>query len=883
MNKLLTLVCCLCIGLQAGAQYMGGGGRMGGGANRQNLNVGHFYGKLIDAKNAKPIAGATVQLTGNKFDTVTKQLKQAILRTVITEHNGDFSLESLSVMGNYKLKVSAIGYTALEKNINFGIKMPQPGEQPDLQKMLAQADKDLGNLKLEANAADLGNVTVTASSKPLFEVGIDRKIFNVDKNLVSTGQTATEIMKTIPSLSVDIDGNVTLRNASPTIFVDNRPTTLTLDQIPADIIEKVEIITNPSAKFDASGGNAGILNIVLKKNKKTGYNGGLRSGVDSRGRVNVGGDINVRQNKINLFASGMYNQRKSISDAITDRTNIGSKQSQIYQTNHIVNTGAFAFLRGGFDWFIDNRSTLSFTGNLAKGEFDNTQQQRVDSTLANTFYSFSNIPTNSHSQFNNSGLQVSYKYNFPKPGHNLSADVNYNNSNNSSNSNITTQTYLVANPNSFTELLQKTAGSSYSTFLTLQADYENPITEDTKLEAGVRSAIRNFRNDNLQYKKNPQTGQFEPITSVSSRYKFTDQVHAAYATYSFKVKRWSYQLGLRVESSNYDGTLLDKDSSFKVAFPLSLFPSAFVTYKLNPKLDVQINYSRRVNRPNFFQLLPFPDVTDPQNINIGNANLKPEFTHSFEMSYSNNYKKGANLLISAYFKYTDNLITRYQYKDKNPISAFATDSSIFNAYTNANSSITYGLEVTNKISLAKWWDATLNINFFNAQINATNVQTGLNNQLISWFGKMNNAFKFGKGYSIQLSGEYFAKTVQPQGTGGGGGGGRGGMMFGGGGQTATAQGYILPRYSIDLAIRKDWTWKNGKSGSLTLSMDDIFRTKLFQTTTESAYFYQTAQRRRDPQVLRLNFNYRFGKFDISLFKRKNTKADQTGGSDMIGN
>src|ERR1019366_3144745 len=268
---------------------MGQGGNRGGraGMGGQNMNIGHFYGKIVDAKTNKGVAGIAVQLTGNKFDTATKKMKESVLKTVITAPNGDFSLDGLTLFGNFKLKVSALSYKPLEKQVSFGIKFPQAGVSPNtpntgmqdgaggmgggMQQMLGQADKDLGNIKIEADATDLGNVTVSASAKPQFELGIDRKVFNVDKNLVSTGQTATEIMKSIPSLSVDIDGNVTLRNATPTIFVDGRPTTLTLDQIPSDIIDKVEIITNPSAKFDASGGNAGILNIVLKKNKKNGY------------------------------------------------------------------------------------------------------------------------------------------------------------------------------------------------------------------------------------------------------------------------------------------------------------------------------------------------------------------------------------------------------------------------------------------------------------------------------------------------------------------------------------------------------------------------------------------------------------------------------------
>ena len=190
-------------------------------------------------------------------------MKEAILGTIITKANGDFSFENLSLFGNFKLNATAIAYKTVDQTISFGIKMPSAGASGgNMQQMLGMADKDLGNIKMEEDATNLGNVTVTASTKPQFELGIDRKIFNVDKNLMGSGQTATELMRNIPALNVDIDGNVTLRNAAPTLFIDGRPTTITLDQIPSDIIDRVELITNPSAKFDASGGNAGILNIV---------------------------------------------------------------------------------------------------------------------------------------------------------------------------------------------------------------------------------------------------------------------------------------------------------------------------------------------------------------------------------------------------------------------------------------------------------------------------------------------------------------------------------------------------------------------------------------------------------------------------------------------
>ena len=435
--------------------------------------------------------------------------------------------------------------------------------------------------------------------------------------------------------------------------------------------------------------------------------------------------------------------------------------------------------------------------------------------------------------------------------------------------------------------MQQTRGNGDNKFYTLQADYENPLTDDSKLEAGFRTAIRDNTNLSDQYRYDYTTGTYILVPLISNKYKFHDEVWAGYTTYSFKVKKWSYLLGLRAESSNYTGTLLNAkgidSATFKVTYPLSLFPSAFITYKIDDKQDFQLNYSRRINRPNFFQLMPFPDYSDPQNINIGNAGLKPEFTNSFEISYNDAYKKGSNFLATVFFKHTTDLITRYVYRDKNALTP--GDSAYFNTYINADYSYSYGLELTNKLAVNKWWDLTLNVNLFNAKINATVPGQELSNSLLSWFGKMNNNFKLSKTVSIQFSGDYQAKSVIPPNSGGGGGrggmGGGGGMMFGGGPQS-TSQGYNLPRYGFDLAIRKDWTWKNGQSGSLTLSMNDIFKTQVYKTYSESTYFTQNSERRRDQQILRLNFSYRFGKFDATLFKRKNTKAEQGGNTDMMG-
>ncbi|MFN5362579.1 MAG: outer membrane beta-barrel protein [Bacteroidota bacterium] len=871
--------------LQVRAQFPTGGRPPGAGG--QNMNMGHLYGKIVDEKTGKGIDGATVQLIGNRFDSVTRKMKQAILKTQITKSKGDFSFENLSIFGNFQLKVSSLGYKAITQAVGFGMKMPPAGG--NMQQMMGMIDKDLGNIKLTEDSTTLATVTVTSSAKPLLELGIDRKIFTVDKNLNSTGQTAAEVMKNIPSLNVDIDGNVTLRNAAPTLFVDGRPTTLTLDQIPADIIDKVELITNPSAKFDASGGTAGILNIVLKKNKKIGYNGGIRTGIDSRGKVNLGGDINLRQNKINLGLSANLNEFKSISSSSINRDNLQTfLPNKVNTFMNSVNEGQFKFFRGSLDIFLDNRNTITIAANYNRGRFESEQNQRVDSVIKQNFASYNLINNVSDRSFENLGTQLSFKHNFAKNGHNISADANFNSSNSNGASLIRIQTYT---PEAFVKgnpLLQLNNSNGDNRFYTFQTDYENPLTDDSKLEAGLRAAIRDNSSINDQYRFNNNTGKYELVPAISTRYKFHDEVWAAYTTYSFKKGRFSYLLGLRAESSNYQGTLLNvngQDSlNFKVEFPISLFPSIFSTYKLNDKQDLQLNYTRKINRPNFFQLMPFPDYSDPQNVNIGNAGLQPEFTNSFELSYNNTYKKNANFLASLYFKHTSNLITRYVYRDVNAL--IPGDSAYFSTFINANYSFATGVELTNKMAVSKSWDMTVNLNIFSSSLRADLPNEKFSNDLVSWFGKVINNFKLKKSWSIQLSGDYQARTVLPPGGGGMGGGrggfgGGGGMMWGGGPQT-TAQGYNLPRYGVDLAIRKDWTWKNGQTGSLTLSMNDIFKTQLFQSYSESAFFQQTSERRRDPQVLRVNFSYRFGKFDASLFKRKSTKSDPSSGmSDMM--
>lgn len=835
-------------------------------AGGASMNVGHFYGKIVDASK-KGIDGITLQIKGNKFDPATKKVSEVILGTMLTAPNGDFSFENLPVMGNFKLTVSGIGYTKLEKQISFGIKM---GGGQSMQEMMALIDKDLGNIKLEESATDLKSVTVTSTAKPQFEMGIDRKIFNVDKNLTSTGQTAVEVMKSIPNLNVDIDGNVTLRNATPTLLIDNRPTTLTMDQIPADIIDRVEIITNPSAKYDASGGNAGILNIVLKKNKKNGYNGGVRTGLDMRGKFNGGGDLNVRNNKINFSLSANIFGRKSISNTTNNREILGNSIPSFVNTiNNSTSNGSFNFYRAGFDYLPDNRNSFSLYGNISEGGSLSSGNQIIDSIKQSIKKSIL-YDNSSNFAYLNKGAQISFKHLFAEQGHEVTADFNYNNATND-NWSLINSSYLN----------QRSNGAGNNKNYTTNIDYTREFKNAMKFESGIRYNTRDEFNSRDQFRNNIY------LSSVSTKYNYGENILAGYVNLNGKKNKLSYQIGLRAENRSYTVDVQNNkglDSlHFKKSFPISLFPSAFVTYKLTDKQDIQLNYSKRINAPNFFQLQPFPDYTDPLNISVGNPNLAPQFTHSFELGYNNAYQKGSNFLANAYYKYSTNLITNYIYKAINPLT---NDSAFYSSYINANTAITYGLELSNKTAITKWWDMNLSFNLFNSSIQATIPGQDVNNNLTSWFSKMNNTFKLAKGYTFQFSGQYQAKTILPPGGGGRGGGGFGGFGGGGGfggfgGPQSTAQGYNFPSYDFDMALKKDWTLTGGRTASLSLSVSDVFKTRVNKTYSESQYFIQNVTRIRDQQFYRLNFSYRFGKFDMNLFKRKNNKMEDGGGMDQI--
>jgi len=818
--------------------------------------------------------GASVQLLMSVLDMARHSRRDSVIRGAITPSNGDFSFENLPVFRNYHLRLTAIGYKSIDQKITFSLKEAQSA---DPEQRLGAVDRDLGNIRMQVDTQSLQQVTVTGS-RPLIQLGIDRKIYNVEKDISASGGTAVDVMRNIPSLAVDIDGNVTLRNSTPTIFVDGRPTTLTLDQIPADEIESIEIITNPGAKFDASGGVSGILNIVMKKNRKPGYNGSVRAGVAKRGGYNAGGNINIKQGKINFFSSVGYNNRKTISPGTTDRlTFISYPEYQLHQVDSNVANSQFTFARAGLDYFLDNRNTITISGTLVHGmSKPTTNSSLTQDTLyknGSSNSSFTRRFSNTSTEFNNKSGMLSFKHNFPRSGENWTADANYTQGQSNSLNQTSSELYEIPGGPLTSIYNQQQNTSGKNEFITAQTDFTNPFTEKSKLETGARMAVRNISNLNNFYTADSGGNLlYQPL--LSSNYSYHDQVLAGYIQYSNTVGRLGIQMGLRAENSAYQGSnsyaekdvnspdgLKDTLGTFSNQYPISLFPSIFLTEKLRDNQDLQLNYTRRIDRPGFLQLSPFTDYSDSLNLSRGNPNLKPQFTNSLEMAYQLNYQKNT-FLATVYYKYTTDLITRYQTKEINPL----TDSVVLvNTYINANSSYIGGLELIGRNSLTSWWDLTTNLNIYTSKINAPDsIHTAPASY--SWFAKINTTFRLPKNLTLQITGDYTSKTVLPPGgTAGQGGGGRGVTVSG------NSQGYSLPTGGMDASLRYEFL-KN-KAASLTFSMSDLLATRRYDVYINSAYSDQHSLRYRDPQFFRLQFNYRFGKVDVSLFKRKNKQED----------
>ena len=813
-----------------------------------------LYGKVVDEQTKKPIPFVSVQVIATVHNGLNAPSKDSIIAATLTAPNGDFNFENVPAFDSLHITLSAVGYSTYNNSFTFS----------NLNKnSKGTIERDLGNIVMNHNATKLEAVTIVMD-KPALQMGIDKKIFDVNKSISSKGGTAIDVMKNIPSVSVDVDGNVELRNSSPTIFIDGRPTILTLEQIPSDNIDRIELITNPSAKYDASS-TGGIINIILKKNKRTGLNGLLSAAAGTQGIWAGNANLNLRQGKLNFFVSGNYHQSDGKSNSESYRQNKTNNVVDNYFNQNSKNERSrkFTSLRFGVDYFIDNRNTLTLSQGMVQGRFanDEVQDQRyLNSNKDLEKYGLRS--SDEHFQFNRYNTQANYTHKFPKEGEELDGSINLNYGNVKDNADILNNFYmpdgsLYSDPNNV-----RNDGANDNNQLTTKIDFVNPLKNDNKIETGLKSYINNYSS---YFNSFSIVNGTETRLPLSNNYKYTEAVHAAYFTYTGKISTIGYQAGLRGEYSKFTGTLIDSARKFGYEYPDkisniwdALFPSLYLSKKLNDDEEIQLNYSRRVRRPNFWQLNPFIDINDPLNIQQGNPKLKPEFSNSMEFNYSKTFKNKSNFLGVVYYRNTQQDITRFsdtitaaQYQQLN--HAAVDPNAILNTYINAQSTNRWGMELTLQQKFNSNFDITPS-----ASINYRNVRAGISQQNLSnkgwnWSSKLSANYKietqhpsvFNK-LSFQLTAQYESPRVIPQ-------------------------GKRLEQFDSDFGLRKD-LFKNDK-GSITFSVNDILNTHRYGVIYNTDTFYQESYSRWNVRSFRITFSYKFGDSDFSLFKKGRDNSD----------
>jgi len=803
------------------AQFPGGGG-----GNKDMMKVmkdikGRIYGKIIDAKTKKGVEFASV--------VVLWYNKDSAIAGGFTKENGDFNIDNLPAMGGFRVKLTQIGYKTVEQKIY--IQTPNKLEQ------------DLGNIKFEIDEKLLGEVEVT-TQKSTFQMSVDRKVYNVEKDLSVRGGTGIDVLKNIPTITVDADGNVTLREKNVQLYIDGRPTTLTMAQIPADQIERVEVISNPSVKFEAAA-TGGIINVVLKKNLKPGYNGMLMSNVGTGDRYGATGNVNVRENPWNL--SLMYSLNITNSNLVlgkTNRTDFFNNNVEAYsqQTSSTINKNKFQFGRISLDYTINNRNMITFAGNYVNGEMGGVDSQKLNQTsnTSNDVITGDRLNVQG-SQFNNYTGQILYKKTYPKAGQELTIDANYNQSIAVNGFTFYAYNYLNNSELPFNPVITKNKGGTNSNQFVFQLDYVNPISETKKLEYGMRSFYKksNFVNnvDSFSY----AIYDYKKDTTQSNNYLIDDMINAAYINYSAKtIWNIGFMTGLRFEHTYYAGKLKDKDLSFSYQYPVdgntiinSLFPGLYLSKKVGVKHEFQFNVSRKIDRPNFFQAMPFIMFSDKFNYRIGNIQLRPEFNNIAELNYNLIFNKG-NFLTSAYSRYNQQPITNVAYPSaSNP-------SLTINTFVNGKDSWRYGFENTLKLNITKKINTTLNVDVFYVLLNSGQIGNLPVTTTQGWSYKGKIALNYTLPYNIQvqINGNYDAPKV-------------------------IINGRTVPNYFVDISLNKMLKAK----WIFNLALSDAFNTKTYGSEATNIFFDQTIYRRRESRFLRFSITYLFGKFDTSIFKR----------------
>jgi ferric enterobactin receptor len=808
---------------------------------------GAVRGALLDAGNGQALPFANVVLyraTGADSSLVTG---------VQTLENGRFEIDKLA-LGRYTLRATVLGYAPLRRVLSL------TAEAPTAQ---------LGPLRLAATTTRLGEVTVQGDRAPVVD-NLDKRVINVAKDLTSVGGTAVNVLQNVPSVTVDQAGQVSLRGTSNvTIYIDGKPTgaagggrSVNLEQIPASQIESVEVITNPSAKYDAEGGG-GIINIVLKKQKQDGLNGNATVNAGTRDKYNTSLSLNRRKGKVNWFGSydfrqdryGQTNTTRQRSTVASVNTPGGPSGPVVANTNiegESIQGNISHAVRLGFDYSLNPENTLTLA---VQPRYNQNRIPEDLSTALTTRYGFRHAPGDSltrteyftahnltKSSYPTADFTVDYRRTWAEQKRReLTFGAVF--------SPLKGQQVLAQRQNEGLpgELLQQQDIHFAITQGAAQVDHVLPIGEKGRFDAGLKST---YRGTDGTY---DFTRQLDGVSvrddARSNSYIFHEYVQAGYLQYQNETARkLSFQAGLRVETTTLRGLLRNTGQHFDQDY-LNFFPSATLTKELPHDQRLQLGYSRRINRPDVSSLLPFANYSDPRNYRIGNAGLRPENINALELSHQKSWG-GATLSSVLFYRLTQNQIQRLRVVDA-AASAGTGYVVTRGSFVNAAENESYGLELSLNQPLTKWWRLNVNGSLFRNQI-SSNTGTEADNSSYVGTARLNTTITPVKKLDLQITANYRSANV-------------------------TNQGRVEPFYFVEMALRKEVLKDRG---SVTFRVSDVFNIQKFLVYAYGPAFDADLTFKRETRVAWLGFNYRFGQQEQK--RRRNEQQSGSGSIDYGG-
>nr|WP_294936267.1 TonB-dependent receptor [uncultured Flavobacterium sp.] len=792
-------------------------------------------GKVIEQVSKQPLEYASIYMQNTK--------NPSMVYGGITDSKGEFSFDVPT--GIYYIKVEFLGFKKVEfkdKEIN--------------------KDTNLGTIGVTEDSKQLEEVVVIAERSTV-EIKLDKKVYNVGQDMMVKGGTASDVLDNVPSVSVDVDGNVSLRgNENVRVLIDGKPSGMAgnvadaLRMLPADAVEKVEVITNPSARYEAEGGG-GIVNIILRKGKNQGINGSVTATVGDPQNYGLNGNINLRSEQFNLFTTTGYTNSKSPGNSLTDTeyldrdtgetTGFINERRTNERAREAFNTNF------GFEWFLNKSITWTNTLSIRKNNGTNP-----DDVL---YYNFDEnyAPTFIRNRFNdqdNDALNMEYSTNFikkfKKDGHKLTIDAAFSGDRQNDNSTISD---FVIGDEANTQF-ERTLNKENQKRNLIQADYVLPIKENSQFEAGYRG---NFTNLTTAFKLEQQndSGIWETNTFYTNTLEYIEKVNSFYTQFGTKIKKFSYLLGLRYEYSKINVNQLTTND-FNTKEYGNLFPSVFLTYEFSEKSSASMSYSRRINRPRGHFLNPFSNYSSNINIFKGNPDINPAMTDAFDLGYMKRWEK-LTFSTSAYFnKTTDS----YQFIRRESGDFVNGVPVILSTPINLATQYRSGFEFTLNYSPYKWWKLNGNFNFFRNETKGDYAYTNFegdevvqnfDNTAYSWFSRVTSKINLPYGIDWQTNATYNAPQKNAQGS---------------------SRGVL----SANLALSKDFF---KEKATLALNVSDIFnsRKRISETHLDNVLNSYSEMQWRERQI-NLSFTYRFNKKKTE--REKQPKREENGEEEFGG-